>query len=605
MKNVELAAGYKKSRANFYYTFITFILCLSIMGRASLLMAETADERYGQAAQKYQEGHLPEAYKLLSDNLKANPDHISSLVLIAKILYRMEKFSEAAKYFDRVDLKLLDADTTFEYGVAMYGAKRCDDALSAFVNLPKSHRYQSYARFYSGACYLQKGQYNKALIKLRKATGLPPMLNAMRRNLIAVTRQQISKQSQITTTPPASTETMAPVGKPARSQKQSQSQQAPQSPLSVDLTPSLEVTYGEAYKNYHDYKIEDWSATGTTGNITLNGKYELASGTRGPNPYFGLFLNAKHFDQTAVMPTSTLILDGTTGEYSWKDENPAQPRITTEEYTAAPSLTLPFTTKSSLTTKFEYWYKKTTDPWAAPTESHRSSIGALHSNFAAIDVDSDLGINYTEHQNAKQLTDEYDTTYSLGLSKNVQVFDFDLAFSHLTRNMAGGVPYGAAAAETKGGASVTIPIEKFSLFAGAEHLVLTPAPGQDYVNEQKMAKTNLTLSLERGFEFGLTLKAIGGYEMFNELSYKDLPVGDINVDDKTAEKRIGLANGTVSSAALSVSQSLFNLVSLGASVKHQIVEYQISDMDIAPAFYKKAPDQITEWSITLGLKKTF
>ena len=612
MKQVE--SGMERERQYLLgNSLLVIILALSSWGLSDSAWAASPDEEYGKAAQKYQEGHLPEAYLLLLDNLKTNPEHAPSLVLIAKVLYRLEKFQESAKYFEKVDLKQLDADTAFEYGVAMYGAKRCDDAIRAFIDVPKSHHYQSYARFYSGACYLQKGQYNKALIKLRKAVGLPPMLNAMRRNLIAVARTQIELQSTNNSVSQTGTAiaTTTPAKSPERAQKQSQgaaqSQKAPASPLTVDVTPSVELKYSEVQNNYHNYKFEYWAGTSSTENVAMNSKYELAPVNKAPNPYLSLLLNAKRFDQEAVMPTTTLNHDNTTGIYSYSDSKPKQPYIQTDEYTAAPALTLPFSTKSSMTATYEYWYRDSTDPNLSLHESHRAAIGTLHSNFAALDIDSDVGINYTEHQGVANTTDEYDTTYSLGLAKNFKVVDIHVYGSYLARKLPAGVAYTTSGvADAKAGANATIPIEKFSLFGGVEYLQLIPADGQVYVDQTKNEKTDFTLSLERPFDMGLTLKAIGGYEVFSDLVYKNIPMGDVDADPNTAQKGLGIASGTMTSASASASQSLFGVLTLTAYIKYTDSQYvQPPAADLAAAFYKETPDQVNEWGVTLGLKKTF
>ena len=218
-----------------------------------------------------------------------------------------------------------------------------------------------------------------------------------------------------------------------------------------------------------------------------------------------------------------------------------------------------------------------------------------------------MGINYTEHQGVANTTDEYDTTYSLGLAKNFKVVDIHVYGSYLARKLPAGVAYTTSGvADAKAGANATIPIEKFSLFGGVEYLQLIPADGQVYVDQTKNEKTDFTLSLERPFDMGLTLKAIGGYEVFSDLVYKNIPMGDVDADPNTAQKGLGIASGTMTSASASASQSLFGVLTLTAYIKYTDSQYvQPPAADLAAAFYKETPDQVNEWGVTLGLKKTF
>ena len=320
-----------------------------------------------------------------------------------------------------------------------------------------------------------------------------------------------------------------------------------------------------------------------------------------------LGLNVKRWDKIDSGGSANTLKLADSGVYSYESSSWRDSVDANHEYTVSPSVTVPITEKTSVITKAEYWQKDGKDGFSPVMESSRMANSTLHGTIAPIELDADATYEYKEHYNGDSDPSSYDSTYTLSLSKKILKSDLNLTGSYMTRHAPAGVAYTQAAAETYGGVKLTIPIFKFSLFGSAEYKMLTAPPDATahLVDSDKMEKTDFNVSLERTFDFGLDAKIGGGYEMYGNLAYKDLPVGNINVDGDKAEKRWGNANGHQIFGYATATQNLFNCLYMGAWIKYQQDEYYIGDAQIAPAFYLKAPDDYLEWNFWIGIKKTF
>jgi tetratricopeptide (TPR) repeat protein len=622
MKSGLLHSGVKLSRL-----VQAVLVALTMLLFSTQVKAEPVDDDYNKAYQHFLMGNYGEASAMLRNNLTTDAGHTPSQLLLAKILYRQEQYNEAAKYFSKVSPKTLDPDTAFEYGVSMYGAKRCGPALKGFLRVPKNHHLQNYVRFYSGICYLEKGEPAKAIIKLRLATGLPPLHNSMRRHLIDTARQavQASKSGEPPAAPTADEvrpEASAPISQkpkaPAPSQKQAapssqkqapaQQKQAvpaketpPPSPFTWDITPAAVYKYTNYLANYHNYVDEEWQLRETSGSLSLNSKMQLSRGKKESSALTFSLFGKKYHASEEVDKQAVKIRDD--GQFEWQKVKTSPTKYDTEEFLAAPGFLVPFTEKNSLTVKGEYGLKKDRMDKTL-NEERRSALAGLRGALASTDID--LGVKYTELYDARHAPKEYNTKYNLGFSNNIKTVDVNLAGSYLMREPPAGKELVTAASETEGSLSFTLPVNKSSVSASVSYKLLTPPQGQQYVDTYKMEDTNFEITIEHGFEMGLTVKAFGGYEIFKDFYFKELAVGDIyTIPAENSEKRLGIANGSSVAIGGAISYKVVEFLTLNGFVNQQFSQFKINDPGIETAFYKNAADESIEWSATVALSKTF
>ncbi|MBF0443272.1 MAG: tetratricopeptide repeat protein [Oligoflexales bacterium] len=616
-------------RRFFLSSLLTIFLCA---GASISALASEADIRFVEAEKTFITGDTDNALSQLEQVLKKYPSHQPSLLLKARILYRQSRLNEAANIFYKVDLGTLDSDASFEYAVAMYSIKKCLPALRGFVRVPQNHPNIVYARFYSGTCYLQRNENTKALIKFRKAEGLPFMLDSLRRQLIRIAEKRIVDERRGVSTPLAQMDYLVPLAsqspqghadkakekdrkdkkdREGEKDKDAGASKKPQEAkietgLKTDITPSMEASYTDTQNSYSGMVEERLEKTVTTGGISLNTRYNSLPFSNGGQSYVMLSLLGQQTDENYVVTKNSVVKTTETNFETGAKQTTGNEHYAYNNVKATPTLGLPLGKSSSLLflTEYERKWGRFRNEGARTFETTKPGVG-LDSTVAGVDVD--LGVSHTIAK--KDPTDphvKYGNGASGGLSKTWSLLTASVKGSitnwYLPKNSP--LPNAIPQTEKTFTGAVTIPNEKlFNINGSVNYRGLDPA--QQYVNWDKLEEIRYKGSIDRGFDFGLTLTISGEYATFENFVIEGLAVGDQFVDPATAPTRVGAANGTDMNGTAGAKLTLFDFLNLGASYTYDNTEYAFADPQIRAAFLKNVPSIASWYVLSIGVSKTF
>ena len=123
-----------------------------------------------------------EAAKIYVTILNSYPRHEPTLINYAKLLYRMDKTSEACVIFSKVNLNHLDTATTYEYGLAHFWQKKYATAYTAFKRIPPGDSLYDLASYYGAISAFKLKRYTEAEFMMNKAVVLPESLQESKKN---------------------------------------------------------------------------------------------------------------------------------------------------------------------------------------------------------------------------------------------------------------------------------------------------------------------------------------------------------------------------------------------------------------------------------------
>lgn len=125
---------------------------------------------------------MQEASKIYLTILNSYPKHEPTLINYARLLYRMDKTSEACVIFSKVNLNHLDTATSYEYGLSHFWQKKYASALTAFKRIPPGDPLSDLASYYGAICAFKLKRYTEAEFMINKAVVLPDSLQESKKN---------------------------------------------------------------------------------------------------------------------------------------------------------------------------------------------------------------------------------------------------------------------------------------------------------------------------------------------------------------------------------------------------------------------------------------
>jgi tetratricopeptide (TPR) repeat protein len=119
--------------------------------------------------------------KLIDDFIDDNPSSPKASTAfydLANFFYGEGNYTKASQYFRKVNFPALTADQQnqghFKWGYSYFNQKKLDEALEQFNFVKRqSNAYAAAANYYAGFIEYSKGQYEEALIDLKKAEASP------------------------------------------------------------------------------------------------------------------------------------------------------------------------------------------------------------------------------------------------------------------------------------------------------------------------------------------------------------------------------------------------------------------------------------------------
>ncbi len=135
---------------------------------------------YGAAQKDFSLNQYKSALQKLNALISKFPQYEPAKILLAKSLYRTERFNDAHTVFARLNLESLDAETSYEYGFSFYSADQFDPALKAFKRVPSSNALYDLAQYYGAVSAIKLRRIKEAEEMIEKAVVLPDKLSKSR-----------------------------------------------------------------------------------------------------------------------------------------------------------------------------------------------------------------------------------------------------------------------------------------------------------------------------------------------------------------------------------------------------------------------------------------
>lgn len=581
--------------------FALFILLATISTDG---LASEADARFQEAQQMFLLGDMDAAKRVLNNNLKRFPKHSPSILLMGRVHYRMNRFGTAAKYFRRLNTNTLDPDSLFEYGVSLYAQRKCGPAVRNFTRIPPNYTFKNYARFYSGTCYLQEGHSTRAIIKLRKAKGLPFLLDSLRRQLIRIAEKRVQDERSGQKSTIANLDYLVPIeseddqkliatstdkakGKPSKKSKKKKLDKpdapppTPESTMVTSITPGLNASHNIAENSFSDMKNSIEEETKITGSLALNSKYDGKLLPGGGQPSFSFALTGKRVDDAITGETSELKKNADTNYEvkSVSSRNKDEHYIHTE-VSVGPSLSYPLGNATNMIIKYDYLQKTGTWRWSGVRKEQVQTPNiTITGNVGEMDLEG--GISYEElKQDGK--TSHYVTTYSGKISKNLGNVTTSGSASHGQKEMPKGTDNTSFKTQNNYSLNAAMPLGKFNTSTSFSATTKELPKGRYYINWSEQEKSSFSIDIDRGFDFGLSISFGASYSDSYNFAIEGLAVGDQFVDSSAegVEKKVGSANSVSNSVKAGASFSFSSALPLDthSTIARQNMNFQIQTL---------------------------
>lgn len=130
----------------------------------------TFPELYEQGMTQLQGGHAGDAIPYFKEALNQNPDHLKTLVNLARAYVDIQQFQEALKTVDRI--VAIDSMYTDAYqvrGRALQSLGQLEEAIKAYENAIKLNPQNPYALNNLGLIYVQQERFEEAIPLLEEA----------------------------------------------------------------------------------------------------------------------------------------------------------------------------------------------------------------------------------------------------------------------------------------------------------------------------------------------------------------------------------------------------------------------------------------------------
>ncbi len=160
------------------------VVCLSSFLYFSTAYSESVDikQMTAKAQELQSQDRMQEAARVYVTILNSYPNHEPTLINYAKLLYRMDKTSEACVIFSKVNLNHLDTATTYEYGLAHFWQKKYATSYAAFKRIPPGDPLADLSSYYGAISAFKLKRYTEAEFMMNKAVVLPESLQESKKN---------------------------------------------------------------------------------------------------------------------------------------------------------------------------------------------------------------------------------------------------------------------------------------------------------------------------------------------------------------------------------------------------------------------------------------
>ena len=160
------------------------VICLGVFFCFSQAYSESVDikQMTAKAQELQSQDRMQEAAKVYLTILNSYPNHEPTLINYAKLLYRMDKTSEACVIFSKVNLNHLDTATTYEYGLSHFWQKKYATSYAAFKRIPPGDPLADLSSYYGAISAFKLKRYTEADYMMNKAVVLPESLQESKKN---------------------------------------------------------------------------------------------------------------------------------------------------------------------------------------------------------------------------------------------------------------------------------------------------------------------------------------------------------------------------------------------------------------------------------------
>ena len=140
---------------------------------------------YQSARKYYQAGNYAKAIQFAAADLRRDPGHQASTILMGQSYYRLGNVRRAAKLFSQFEPADVPQEAAVEYLLAMFGTRRFKAAIKAFPRISEADPYRDIASYYVGLSYMNLRLWSRAELYLRRARNIPQNMRAGRRQLLS------------------------------------------------------------------------------------------------------------------------------------------------------------------------------------------------------------------------------------------------------------------------------------------------------------------------------------------------------------------------------------------------------------------------------------
>ena len=174
-----LIAGEMHSRRKNRLSVVIFLLSQLL---ANLAFANVTDD-FNKAQKLFNAGKTQKSQKIVTKNLSKFPEHLPSLLLQGKILFRRGMPKKAAKFFGKIPIEMIQSSDAYMYGISFYTTKRYKRAIQGFQKVPQDSSAYDLAMFYLAVSYVHTQKWWEAKRALSRVRKLPTHLRPVKRRL--------------------------------------------------------------------------------------------------------------------------------------------------------------------------------------------------------------------------------------------------------------------------------------------------------------------------------------------------------------------------------------------------------------------------------------
>lgn len=168
-------------------------------GSHAIPPAGNMGKMFGGAMELYNAGKYQDALVAFDRILKRYPGLEPNKKMIARTLYKLERFPEAWTFFAKIPPNQLEPDAAYEYGFVAFNARQYELCLTAMKRVPDGHGLHDLANYYGGLSALKLKRFPESEAMFEQAQVLPDRLARSRMLYLKHVQQlqTLQEQSQL------------------------------------------------------------------------------------------------------------------------------------------------------------------------------------------------------------------------------------------------------------------------------------------------------------------------------------------------------------------------------------------------------------------------